>query len=153
LQAAAEEAKALDEVAMHAAMQAAAEAARKAWPSQRQQVKKEPTEQPPDAPNVKQEPTEVRPAPPTKNFGGLGELPRFRVRPGNPAGRYVTSDQIQGAISAVDLTRTPPPQRRGAEALLNAERFGLFHHDAYVVGTIGDSNDEKKADSDDEDVH
>jgi hypothetical protein len=106
LQAAAEEAKALDEVAMHAAMQAAAEAARKAWPSQRQQVKKEPTEQLPDAPNVKQEATEVRPAPPTNKFGGLGEYRHYRVRPGNRA-QNVTINQIKGAFDAEDLT-TPP---------------------------------------------
>ena len=79
--------------------------------------------------------TEVRPAPPTENFGGL------------------TSDQIKGAISVVDLTRTPPPRAKRAAPQNGAVRFGLFHHDTYVVGTIGDSNGEKKADSDDEDEH
>jgi hypothetical protein len=105
-----------DDIAMQREMQLAMEQAaldvRKRYAARREQrvVKQEPTEQQPAVPIVKEE----QPAPPTNKFGGLGEFKRFRVRHGNRA-PYVTSNQIQGAIHAEDLTRTPPPRRRGAE--------------------------------------
>jgi hypothetical protein len=116
MQAAAEKAADDARSAMQAAAKKAADDVMSAWGRRRQQ---QATELQSRAAVVKQEATEVQPAPPINRFGGLGDFRRYRVRDRNRA-QNLTSNQMQGAIDAQDLTRTPPHRRRGAEAIFNA---------------------------------